>query len=268
MCGTEASIDGHKEDLLSYREFQVQNAPPWLQGPNGGAFQAELGGAKDEVLDRARLGVLARMPGKIPREIDAPPVEAPSDALDHIGADRGTPRAPGESDAAFALRLLEVWARNQYLGGPYRLLKALDDYGYANVNLLYDNGRYWYLSGGVLVAGAASTMITRGRPGFMFDADVILDENGNPGVLWSRFALLFTADAANLSDPGGQAILNSIVERWRSAASTYMGATVILAGDTWDWPTTQTWGDPGDTWGGDSVRFIPPDGSPAVVTGP
>src|SRR3954467_14502185 len=158
-----------------YRDFQVQNAPPWLQGPNGGPFQAEFGGAKDEVLDRARLGVLARMPGKMLREQDAAQVEAPSDALDHIGADRGTPRAAGESDATFASRLLEVWARNQYLGGPYGMLKALDDYGYTDVNLLYDNGRYLYLSSGVLTFGTASTMITRGRPGFMFDADVLVD---------------------------------------------------------------------------------------------
>jgi hypothetical protein len=247
---------------VAYRTFQVQNAPPWLQGPNGGAFQAELGGAKDEVLDRARLGVLARMPGKMLREQDAAQVEAPSDALDHIGADRGTPRAPGESDAAFALRLLAVWTTNQYLGGPYGLLKALDDYGYVSVNLLYDNGRHWHLSGGVLVAGAASTMITRGRPGFMFDADELL------GAMWSRFGLLFTADAANLSGSAGQAILNSIVERWRAAATTYLGAWVILAGGTWDWPTTQLWDDVGDVWGGDSVRFIPPDGSAAIVTGP
>lgn len=247
---------------MAYREWQVLNAPPWLQGPNGGAWQAEFGGAKDEVLDRARLGVLARMPGKILREQGGAEVEAPADALDLIGADRETPRAPGESSADFALRLLAVWATNQYLGGPYGLLKALDDYSYASVNLIYDNGRYWSLSGGVLTAGIASTMITRGRPGFMFDADLLLGAN------WSRFALLFTADAANLSDPAGQAVLNSIVERWRSAASTYMGASVILTDPVWGWPTTRKWGDVGLNWGGGSVRIIPPDGSPAFVSGP
>src|SRR3954465_7153210 len=172
-----------------YRDWQVLNAPPWLQGPNGGAFQAEFGGAKDEVLDRARLGVLARMPGKMLREQDAAQVEAPPDALDHIGADRGTPRAAGESDAVFAARLLSVWATNQYLGGPYGLLKALSDYGYASVELLYDNGRYWFLSGGTLTSGTLMTMITRGRAGWMFDADLLL------GAQWSRFGLLFTADA-------------------------------------------------------------------------
>jgi hypothetical protein len=246
----------------SYREYQVLTAPPWLQGPNGGAWQAELGGAKDEVLDRARLGVLARMPGKIAREQTAANVEAPPDALDHIGADRGTPRAPAEADPTYATRLLAVWATNQYLGGPYGVLKALDDYGYTGVNLIYDNGRYWYLSGGVLTTGTLMAMITRGRAGWMFDADPLL------GAMWSRFGLLFTADAANLSGAAGQAILNSIVERWRSAASTYMGAWVLLAGGLWGWPTTETWGAMGATWGGASVRFIPPGGGPAIVTGP
>lgn len=245
-----------------YRDWQVLNAPPWLQGPNGGPFQAELGGAKDEVLDRARLGVLARMPGKMTREQGAADVEAPSDALDHIGADRGTPRAPGESDATFAQRLLAVWTTNQYLGGPYGLLKALADYGYANANLIYDNGRYWFLSGGVLTSGTLMTMVTRARPGWMFDADIML------GAFWSRFGLLFTADGANLSGAAGQASLNVLVERWRSASSTYMGAWVLLAGGLWGWPTTETWGAGGATWGGASVRFIPPDGSAAVVTGP
>jgi hypothetical protein len=196
------------------------------------------------------------------REQDAAQVEAPGDALDHIGADRGTPRAAGESDAVFAARLLSVWATNQYLGGPYGLLKALSDYGYASVELLYDNGRYWFLSGGTLTSGTLMTMITRGRAGWMFDADLLL------GAQWSRFGLLFTADAANLSSAQGQAILNSLVERWRSAASTYMGAWVLLAGGLWGWPTTETWGAGGATWGGASVRFIPPDGSAAVVIGP
>jgi hypothetical protein len=247
---------------MPFREWQVLNAPPWLQGPNGGAWQAEFGGAKDEVLDRARLGVLARMPGKIPREQGAPDVEAPSDALDHVGADRGMPRAPSETDPDFATRLLGVWGANQYLGGPYGLLKALSDYGFVGANLIYDNGRYWYLSSGVLTAGTLGVMVTRARPGWMFDADLLLGAN------WSRFGLLFPTDAANLAGVQGPALLNATVERWRSAASTYMGSWVVLAGGVWGWPPTATWGAMGADWGGGSVRFIPPDGSAPIVTGP
>lgn len=86
--------------------------------------------------------------------------------------------------------------------------------------------------------------------------------------LWTRFALLFTADAANLSGVQGQAILNATVEAWRPAQSTYMGAFVVLTGNLWGWPTSLVWGAGGLNWGGNSVRFIPPDGSSAVVSGP
>lgn len=240
-----------------YRTWQPLNAPSWLQGPNGGAWQAEFGGAKDEVLDRARLGVLARFPGKMLRELGQAEVEAPSDALDHIGADRGTPRAPGESDAVYAARLLIVWDTFTYLGGPYGMLRALADYGYANVNIIQDNGRYWFLSAGVLTSGTLMSMATRGRPGWQFDLR---------NDLWTRFGLLFTADAANVSGVQGQTVLNALVERWRPAGSSYLGAWVILAGRVWGWPTTKVWGS--GNWGGGSSRWIPPDGNPAIVTGP
>lgn len=249
---------------MSYRDWQSKSAPSWLQGPNGEAWERELGGAKDDVLNRARLGVLARFPGKITRETDAPPAYAPTDALDHSGADRQTPRAPAEGDPAYAERQLAAWDDLALLGGPYGLLHNLAVMGYASANLIQDNGRFWTLPAGVLTAGTLMTMITRGRPGWQFNA---IGGHDVTGDLWSRFALLFAADAANLSGAAGQAILNSIVERWRPGVSTFVGTYVILAGRVWGWPaTSHNWGS--GNWGGNSVRFIPPDGNPAVVTGP
>jgi hypothetical protein len=149
------------------------------------------------------------------------------------------------------------------LGGPFGLLNNLAVMGYVGANIIQDNGRFWTLPAGVLTPGDLMTMITRGRPGWQFSAEGGHDVTGD---LWSRFALLFEVDAANLSGAGGQAILNAIVERWRPAMSTFVGTYVILAGRVWGWPTDGEWGD-GD-WGGNSVRFVPPDGNPAVVTGP
>lgn len=248
---------------MSYRLWETFTGPPWLQGSNGGAIIAEYGGAKDDVLDRARLGVLARFPGKITRETDAPDTESPSDALDHTGADRQLPRGPAETDPTYATRLLAGWDDLALLGGPYGLLNALKVMGYVGANIIQDNGRYWYLTGSVLTTGTLMTMATRGRAGWQFSC---LGGHDVSGDLWSRFALLFETDAANLSGAAGQAILNAIVQRWRPAMTTFVGTDVVLIGRVWGWPTTGTWGS--GNWGGNSSRFIPPDGSPAVVTGP
>lgn len=244
---------------MSYRDYQTNLAPGWLQGPNGAVWEGELGGAKDDMLDRARLGVLARMPGKVVREQGTQPVEAPTDALDRTAADRMMPRGSGELDPALAARLEAAWdATWPYAGSPYGLLTALTTLGYSSPNIVQDNGRYWYLSGGNVAYGNLMTMATRGRPGWMFD---FRDD------LWNRFALLFPSDASDLSSADGQRILNATAEIWRPGNCTFVGTFVILAGRVWGWPTTQTWGD-GDNWGGSSVRFIPPDGSAPVVTGP
>jgi hypothetical protein len=248
---------------MGYREWEFFTGPSWLQGPSDGQFIKEYGGAKDDAMDRARLGVMARFPGQITRETDQPPSVAPTDALDHIGADRQTPRAPGESDATYSARLLAAWDDLALLGGPYALLSNLTVMGYSGANIIQDNGRYWYLSGGVLTAGTLMTMATRGRAGWQFDC---LGQHDVTGELWSRFALLFASDAANLSSTSGQVILNAIVNRFRPALATFMGTYVVLAGRPWGWDITQTWGS--GNWGSNSVRFVPPDGSPVVVTGP
>lgn len=247
---------------MSYRDWQPRNGPPWLQGTNSFKFEQEFGGAKDQVLDRARLGVLARIPGAVTREIppldpigDPTPV-APTDALNQAGADRLRRRAPSESDSAYATRIEAAWNDLALAGGPLGMLTELTTLGYVAPNIIQDNGRYWYLSGSTLTAGTLMTCVTRGGlPGWSFD------DRAN---LWSRFAILFTADASNLSDPAGQAILNSTVHQWRPAPTTFVGTYVILAGRVWGWPTTShTWGS--GTWGGNSCRFIPPDGNPAVL---
>lgn len=249
---------------MGYKEWQSLTAPSWLQGPNGVQFEQQFGSAKDDVFDRARLGVLARFPGQIGRETDQGPSVAPTDALDYTAADRQRPRAPGETDVALSARLLTAWDDLVLLGGPLAMLNELALMGYSGANIIQDNGRYWFLSGTTLTAGTLMTMVTRGRAGWQFTTDGNHDVTGD---LWSRFALLFASDSANLSSVNGQAILNAIVERFRPAISTFMGTYVLLAGKVWGWPTTATWGN-GDNWGGNSVRFIPADGSPAVVDGP
>lgn len=247
---------------MSYRGWQYFKGPPWTQGTNDGKFVQEFGGCKDYVVDRARMGVLARMPGPVVREIPAldpsgdPTPVAPTDALEEIGADRQRRRGPLETDSAYSTRLVNSFTDFQYLGSPFGLLTELATLGYTSANWVNDNGRRWFLSAGVLTSANLMTMVTRGgNPGWMFDTR---------NDLWSRFALLFTADAANLSGVPGQAILNETVHRWRPACSTFMGTYVILAGRVWGWPTTShTWGS--GNWGGNSCRFIPPDGNPAVI---
>jgi hypothetical protein len=244
---------------MSYRGWGFLKGPPWNQGTNFGKYAQELAGVKDDFLSRARLGVLARFPKATTREVPAldpvgdPTPIAPTDALEEIGADRLRRRAPGQSDAAYATRVHQAWDDYAFLGSPFGLLTELAALGWGTANIVQDNGRYWFLTAGVLTAGTLMTMVTRGRPGWQFDTR---DD------LWSRFALLFTADAANLSGAENWAILNSTVHQWRPGMSTFMGTYVIVAGNAWGWPTAKVWGS--HNWGSSTVRFIPPDGNPAV----
>jgi|GEM_PF-5388316 len=248
---------------MSYASWLPKQAPPPLAGPNGSALLQRLGEMFDEQRDRLLQGTLARFPAKGSVDGNGVYGTPPSDALDAMGEDRGLPRGPSETDIAYATRLQAAWASWDYAGSHYGVLRALQIAGYSNMVIVQDNGRYSQLTGSAgtiadLAFGTLMTCVDRpgATPGWMFDP--------LRGVFYSQFGIVFTADAANLQTPAGQAVLTGTVNDWKPAKANYVGAWVILSGGgVLGWPIGQTLGS--GTLGGDQTRVIPGDGSPAFV---
>lgn len=247
-----------------YATYLPTQGAPWLQQTNGQALSGALGSELDTQLDRLRQGLLARFPVK--GNVQAGVYGLPSDdALDQIGADRQLPRGSGESSAAYAARLLAAWDAWEFAGTHYGVLRALQVAGYANMVIVQDNGRWAKLVGSAgditdLTFGTLMACVTRpsSHAGWTFDGRI---------DFYSRFGIVFTADAANLSSTAGQLTLNAIVNLWRPAKAQYVASYVILAGRLLGWPTGRTLGtDP--NLGTNSVRVIAGDGSGATVIGP
>lgn len=253
---------------MPYATWLQTVGPAILRRTNGAALSQQTGAALDDQANRLLQGILARFPTKGNVDVTGTYGPPPSDALDQQLTDHGLRRGPGESDASAGTRVQNAWNDYVFAGSCWGVLRQLQIAGYANMYTVQDNGRYAHLTGSTgviatdLAFGTLMTCIERpgNTPGWMFDA--------RAGAYWSQWGLLFTADATDLQTVSGQAILNSIVADWGPGNANYLGAWVILAGDVWGWPTTLTWGQASLNWGGNSIRFIPPDGSPATVIGP
>lgn len=235
----------------AYQRYQAGLAPPWMQDQNGSALEQQYGAEKDLELERARQGVLAKLPGL-----------APPDALDVIGQERQLPRATSESpsdnggtrDQAFAERLRTCWdalSGWSFAGSHASLLYALDRAGFPmgdpnGAHIIQRYKRYSWLS----ASGGSPVYATLPLP-WTFDA--------SPGWMPNQFGIIFGATVSGLT-PGSAAaeLLNATVDTWRPRKARYMGAWMLNSGLMWGWPPGgHKWGDVGLVWGG-SVTFIPP----------
>jgi hypothetical protein len=237
---------------MSYSNYQARLAPGFLQGPKGSAWQRILGAEKDVQLDMNRQAVLADQPG-----------QAPSDALDRIGADRDLPRATSESDADYAERLRTAWTAldgHAFRGSHGAMLRALARAG-------FPTGR---TAGAVIVQRTQLTSSLSGAPGSYVEDDVVHDGwtfNEQGPEIWNQFGIVFaayvpgTGSGLGGTDAGALALaatLNNLVRLWKPAKARFMGTHVVMSGAAWGWPIgTATWGLAGRTWGGNH-RFVPP----------
>ncbi len=164
---------------MSYREWQVQRSPVWLQDEDGAALEGELGGIKDSLADRIRDGVLARFP-----DFGA------TDSQDAVGDDRLLPRGYRQNDPDYATRLKQAWdhwpGTEDAPGGAGShagMLRELQVQGFFPALIVQDNGRYTTLdTNGDLVVGWLGSSATRGRPDWRF-----VDRDD----FYSRFAIVF-----------------------------------------------------------------------------
>ena len=110
---------------MTYLAFQPGIAPPWLQGPVGGAFLGVEGQAKDLVLQAMKDAIFAGFT-----------LRAPSDALPALGAESSIPRLPGELDPSYRGRIVARWSTWPLAGTSAGILAALSLIGYTASRIL------------------------------------------------------------------------------------------------------------------------------------
>ena len=226
-----------------YQNFQRGLGPPSLQLPTGRLIEGNFGAEKDVVFERARQGLLVGIPGL-----------GPPDALDLIGQERQLPRAVGEGDADYAVRLSVVWddVHGWTPAGSFQsMLYALDRAGFPmgdpdGAHVVQRYRRYLWLS-----ASGGSPVEGSHHPVWTFDGAPLSNPN--------QFGIVFGADVPGLST--GTALanqLNATVNLWRPLKAKFMGTWIVLSGSIWGWtPAAAIWGAGGRTWGGSS-RFVSP----------
>lgn len=247
---------------MSYRTYQTTNGPPWMLGSIGLPWQASLGSVKDTLAGSLRTAIKYRFPSY-----------ADSEALGAIGADRLLERAPGESDADYAARLRGAWDAWARAGTPLGLLLAFEVYFPGiPIALVQQAGWAYTLDTNTTLAPESRLILSElgpilGEPGWWFDANGGLPPSEG---FWSRFGVLFydSADlptgwaAGAVSPPTSVSTptLNTVnsmirlVQLWKPAKATCEWIKVVTSGGgVWGYPPTDTWGMPGDVWGGDAV---------------
>jgi hypothetical protein len=146
-----------------FRTTRRHISPRWLTSGDGELVGYSLDLVKDAFVERARLGLLARLPET-----------APTDALVAIGRDRRVVRGIGETDASYAQRLIRWLDDRKRAGNPYALLQKLAEYlGPLPSLRTVDNRGNWYSRA---ADGTESAVLNEGN----------WDWDGNEDR-WSRF---------------------------------------------------------------------------------
>ncbi len=250
---------------------------PWLVGgENGSADVGAYGGVLDAQVALIKEAVKARMP-----------TEAPSDALQHIGNDRGLIQGGQysgypESDEDFAERLRLAWDNSwPYAGTPLGIFKQLwDTLQYDYPIIIQQNGLIYTWDTTTVTVDTAAELIAdatpyptplytktipAGEPWWRFDDKtdfcsrfMVLFWNGGPGWWTDVQETLTESTAPSLNEVN---TMRSIISRWKNAESTCMGIYVHISGEVWGayysgtGATIREWGE--GNWGGSVVRWDP-----------
>jgi hypothetical protein len=226
---------------VGFESWIPKAVPRPYRGFWGTRFFTAIGRRMDAIVQLARNATLARLPF----------IGNAGDALDMIGKDRGIPRAPAETDDAYALVLQhgwEIWQGDNtpltgvgggaasHLGMLLALERAGCPMGVLGVKIVQQNGRYAQLVAGALTLGTLMNCVNRqdltgvrnSRPGWTFEGR----DN-----FYSEFGLLFPETAVI-----DVAAVNAAVETWRPAKALYIGAWMINTGTCLGWPLGRTLG--------------------------
>jgi hypothetical protein len=220
----------------TYREYALDAAPPWLLEPDGAAALRALGDVRDGLVQQAKAGVKARFPRL-----------ASPDALTAIGEERGLPRSPTDTDAAYAERLVGAWEEWGWAGTPTGVLKALWHAGYTNVVLVTTRRAHTLDGAGDLVTSVLSPPRAF-SPGAAF---------WNAFLVWfpTPFIAAWSGGVPSTSSAEADSV-RRLVNRWKPAHAWPVGYVATVTGHFWGEPGLQ-WGDSGIDWGGTNVRWDP-----------
>jgi hypothetical protein len=221
----------------TYRELALEVAPPFLLGTDGEAFLRALGDQRDALVERIKAGVKARFPK-----------EAAPDSLNAIGAERGLPRGPVETDSTYADRLQNAWDVWSWAGTPTGVLRALYTAGYTNVRLVTQRRMHELDSNQDVVTTVLDE--PRGFP---------------PGPsFWNTFLVWFPQPWISAWSGGAPAnnsaeadAVRRLVNQWKPGIAHVAGyIATVVGGHFWGEPGLE-WGDVGLDWGGANVHWDP-----------
>ena len=109
--------------LRTYRQWALENSPPWMRGTWGEKLLNIIGGVFDEAYGAVYQAGAAG-------SVDAPTF--PNDALGLVGSERNIERYPSETDAQFKVRVKGAW-ESWAQAGTMRLVAELAAAGFTAV---------------------------------------------------------------------------------------------------------------------------------------
>ncbi len=213
-------------------------APPWLLRPKGATFLGALGDGMDFVAVSAKEAVKARMP-----EL------CPTDALPHIGEERGIERGLAEGYDSYRARLISAWDIWAYGGTPLGLLRALLASGFTAVIKAQSGIQCRLDSSGNLVTGTMSGTIHLGGSPELW-SDIAID-------VVQPFPWAWRYSPWNV--PGDDSVyvahMRALILAWKAAHSRVVRFRAV-DGALWDEPSWNhfNWGE------GTVVAWTPPAG--------
>jgi len=214
--------------LRNFRGFRRFAAPRWLTDGEGGLVGYALDIMRDALLERVRLGMLARFPQQ-----DANGTPGPTDALTAMGRDRRMVRGIGETDATYAARLKDWLTDRRTAGNPFTLMKQLAAYcdpaGTSGCSFrTVDASGNWYSRS---AAGVETSSLATAN----WDWD-----SSTPASQWSRFWVIVYPGTlwAESENYGGASSWGDTDRTWGSTMTLEQSATLraIVA----DWKPTGT----------------------------
>lgn len=211
----------------NFKELMEEVAPPWLLTTNGRPFMRALGVQKDALTFRARQAVNLRFPRLMT-----------ADAAAALGADRGLPRAYGETLTQYTERLRKAWDAWGYAGTARGLLTALVAAGYTNAQLVIANQRRYTMGADYVLHSytlPAGSFRLRSGPHF-----------------WSEFALLFPNPLPESWQTGGipaessdeAKFIKALVQTWKPGHMRLADIAIeplTGGGELWGYPEGRYW---------------------------
>jgi hypothetical protein len=217
---------------VDYDDYQVENAPSWLQGRWGRAWNRVLGTMKQTVAEAVRVAVKARFAAT-----------APLDALHHLLEDRNLDPAWNEHSDAVRLRIRRAWRTWSKAATKAAIDEALRLAGYTSFEIReqpQDGTLRWW---------EFEVWIFRPFPWL----DFYLDDGrwDDPGV-WDDGGVW----APDMPAPD-LARFRMLVKKWKSLHSYCRAGVVVHAGETWDADAPPgTWDDDPDAIWTDDLSYI------------